>query len=241
MPPDFVFARCSNPTELWVPLIEKAYAKLHGCYEALSGGLLDDGLVDLTGLVAEKSKLSSTHTGDAFENIWRNIMAYKAEKTLLGCSIEGDVMEGEVLNEDGKRCGLLMGHAYSIIDAIYVKNSAHRKGRHRLLRVRNPWGFKEWNGAWSDNSPELRNNLALVMNEINKLGEDERFDPNNSEDGTFLMCFSDWRRYFNNLFACVDFPDSWSGVRFTGEWTLNNSGGIPGEARESYAKWARNP
>jgi hypothetical protein len=43
-----------------VPLIEKAYAKLHGCYESLNGGLLDDGLVDLTGLVAEKINIETS-------------------------------------------------------------------------------------------------------------------------------------------------------------------------------------
>lgn len=30
-------------------MIEKAYAKMHGCYEALDAGTMEDALVDLTG------------------------------------------------------------------------------------------------------------------------------------------------------------------------------------------------
>jgi hypothetical protein len=33
---------------MWVPLVEKAYAKLHGCYEALKGGSVSYALSDLT-------------------------------------------------------------------------------------------------------------------------------------------------------------------------------------------------
>lgn len=79
------------------------------------------------------------------------------------------------------------------------------------------------------------------MVEVDKLGADEAFRLNEN-DGTFLMCYSDWRDLYSNLFACVDFPDHWSGVRFHSKWTLQNSGGVPnGPSTKMAKKWAKNP
>jgi hypothetical protein len=39
-----VFGHCLNPHELWVSMIEKAYAKMHGCYENLISGYVDEGV-----------------------------------------------------------------------------------------------------------------------------------------------------------------------------------------------------
>ena len=55
--PQLVFASCHHKNEFWVPLLEKGYAKLHGNYNALIGGQLDDGLVDMTGRVSQKLKI----------------------------------------------------------------------------------------------------------------------------------------------------------------------------------------
>jgi len=52
-----VFGKCTSNDELWVPLIEKAYAKLHGCYQTLISGFIDDGLADMTAMVCEKLTL----------------------------------------------------------------------------------------------------------------------------------------------------------------------------------------
>ena len=47
-----------------------------------------------------------------------------------------------------------MNHAYGLNDIIELEDPETKKII-RLLRIRNPWGNSEWNGAWGSGSDEM--------------------------------------------------------------------------------------
>jgi hypothetical protein len=59
------------------------------------------------------------------------------------------ILAGTNDNNDTETSGIVSGHAYSVISA---HEFMHKGKRVRLLKMRNPWGFGEWKGDWSDES-----------------------------------------------------------------------------------------
>jgi len=51
------------------------------------------------------------------EGFWKFLCARDSDNCLLGCSIKGENKAGEVMIE-GKPCGLIYNHAYSLNDMI---------------------------------------------------------------------------------------------------------------------------
>jgi hypothetical protein len=111
-------------------LCEKAFAKLHGGYERLEGGLTHEALVDLTGGVGYQIPIKPQDS--TFTYLWENIQKSNSEEYLMGVMIHSKDKESE-LNESG----LLQGHAYGILGCHEWKNE-------KLIHIRNPWGKKEW-------------------------------------------------------------------------------------------------
>ena len=265
-----IFAHCRLDNEFWVPLIEKAYAKIHGSYYALVSGCIDDGLVDMTGLVSKKilkdNNLLTMPT--KIEELWNLLINYSSlkfdkdlwtqsgkkvtskyytrNKSMMGCSVEPNSRNKEMeITMKGHKIGIIAGHAYSILDAFEIPKPRSKKSRKtsRLLRIRNPWGNYEWNGKWCDNSEEIIKNKERIENVLKKKYEDssEKIDFS-KDDGTFLMRFSDFRKIFNNIFFCQNFPHNIIGIRFYDEWTIENSGGLPlHNTRQEFIDFFTNP
>ncbi|CAG2100227.1 unnamed protein product [Medioppia subpectinata] len=206
--------------EFWSALIEKAYAKLHGSYEALKGGTTSEAMEDFTGGLTENFELQSNECPPNLLNIM--LKAFE-RSSFLGCSIEAldsSQMEAEMSN------GLIRGHAYSVTAIKLVQLSTSKvKGKIPLIRVRNPWGNEaEWKGAWSDKSREW-----TVVPEREKQLLGLTFDA----DGEFWISFTDFKNNFTRLEICNLSPDSlgednkrhWEVSYFEGSWVRGISAG----------------
>jgi len=238
-----VFGRCAEAEELWVPLIEKAYAKLHGCYQTLISGFIDDGLSDLTAMVCEKKQLHNRQ-GEftlAKEEFWEYLQDMKRNGCLMGCSVSGGTEH--CVRIDGVNTGILSGHAYSLNDIFEIADQDMDNPRktHRLLRIRNPWGRSEWQLKWSDNSNQIETHQDKLQGYIDELEDDESFKLGEN-DGTFLINYASFRDIYNRIFVANDFPDDWSAVNFATNWTAKCSGGLPTEKTvEANKRFAQNP
>jgi calpain-15 len=191
---ELVFSK-AHRKQLWVPLIEKALAKLYGSYEALNAGRVLLGLSVLTGLPCEKihlKKPSSKDGGIDQDLIWARLLSYRERGFPMSASCGGDRDE-ESLN------GLESNHAYSLLDV-------RQLGNERLVRLRNPWGKYSWKGSWSDkdsrwsSQPWLREELQAV----------------GGEAGVFWMAAQDFFKYFCEVDVCKYRPN-WHSVRSEGK------------------------
>jgi len=169
------FGRCRNINEMWVSLIEKAFAKVYGCYENLISGYVDEGVCSLTAFPSEKIFLKDEKSGvfphkqiqhyGGKEALWKLMMERDNESCLMGCNIKGS--SNGALLIDGKDSGLIQNHAYSLNDVMELADPFNNGEPIRLLRLRNPWGKSEWLGAWSSDSEEMVKYKGVIQEYIN--------------------------------------------------------------------------
>lgn len=191
--------------EIWVCMVEKAYAKSFGAYDQLISGLCRDALVDLTGFPVQSFRFNQDpnnihHTGNSDENetksrdedldskeLWTNLLTWSVDDLVLMTASCNSNSDDPNISEIFASYGMTSGHAYSLMDA-------KEKLGYKLIRLRNPWGSgTEWKGKWCDES-ELWTEQAQ---------KEFEYEPNlQRSDGTFWMELTDFMQFFTSIDIC---------------------------------------
>ncbi|EPY31483.1 cysteine peptidase, Clan CA, family C2 [Strigomonas culicis] len=146
-----VFASCLDyPRETWVPMLQKAYAKVHGSYAAVTGGDALQALQDLTGAPTyrfDKEWASAAQDADAAPRFLRKLAQYTGagyivivntpsqnSTSYLGQRYEGNADE---MKDTYKRVGLRLGRTYAVGRVVEGNDGEV------YFQIRNPWGDQE--------------------------------------------------------------------------------------------------
>ena len=216
------YAKPGAGNSLWVAYLEKAYAKACGSYQAISGGEIVEAMGVLCGCPTEVICLN----GPTFDSevVWARMLSFLSSGFPMGC---GTASSGE---------GVVGGHAYSILDVrevAGVKPSRQRtmkeffggsssssagakpplsehlshEGTLRVMKIRNPWGKKEWKGAFGAKSEVWTQELRDLLGQSDK------------NDGQFWMTYQDFQRRFVNIDVAKIHKD-W----FEADYEIDDSG-----------------
>lgn len=175
-----IFATSAS-NDLWVPIIEKAWAKVLGGYYKTPLGSPAEGLLSLSNFPCTVC----THKNfEKSSELWRALPppVNKSEFVL-----------SSIIQLKGKKStmysnlGLITNHCYGVLGYYEVINS---RKTYRLILLRNPHGTQNYSGMFGDSdsiwaSKELKEKVGF----------------NIKDNGSFFMCFEDYFKLFDHTFV----------------------------------------
>uniref|UniRef100_A0A8C4UJV3 Calpain-3 n=1 Tax=Falco tinnunculus TaxID=100819 RepID=A0A8C4UJV3_FALTI len=242
-----VFTKSSQRNEFWSALLEKAYAKLHGSYEALKGGNTTEAMEDFTGGVTEFYDIK-----DAPRDIYK-IMKHAIDR--------GSLMASSIDDNLGFSYGSAPRSNIGELIARMVKNLENAQMTHSTIDYHGTDERPAWTivpmqyetrmscglvkgHAYSVTAVEettfkgekirlvrLRNPWGQVewngpwsdkSEEWNFINEEEKIRLQHKivEDGEFWISFEDFMRHFTKLEICNLTPDTLEADKLQ-TWTVS--------------------
>ena len=195
--------------QIWVMLLEKAWAKVNGGYLNIIAGKTPEALEFLTGR-GSISYLLKDKKGEELNNMKRKILKRvqlaDSNNCVISCSSTDDENNSEKIKNE---TGLISSHAYSIIGFVKIKT---KEGKEVFLfKIRNPHSQGEWIGDWSDKSE--------LWDEVTK----SQVKLEDKDDGIFFINEKDFFKYFIKVEICFLFLDSEEVIyEIEGEENLKN-------------------
>ncbi|XP_075535997.1 calpain C [Dermacentor variabilis] len=179
-----VFVQSGHGSLFWAALLEKAYAKLYGSYEALKYGSSVDGLADLTGGVTETLNIREDPSGCA-----RTLAGSLLARTTLVTAVVQQQHTQSRTSPEKMANGICLGTNYRIL--AFQKVTTAGGEQVQLVKLRNPFGVgADYIGSWSLESQEW----DKVPPE-----EQERLNYKSPAEGEFWMSYQDFMKTFTSL------------------------------------------
>ncbi|RMZ97040.1 calpain-A-like isoform X3 [Brachionus plicatilis] len=214
---NFVFSHnTANTNEFWLPLCEKAYAKLCGCYEFLNDVTVREILVDLTGGFVEKFDIKNLKNEKRKKEMWQFLNESQVNRSL----IHGYIEPNPKIRGTRLANGLAIDRYYVVSKLISVFDD---EKNFNLIQIKNPWDQKiDWRLPWSDKV----NNLVKKSDQIKTLLGQE------NSHGHFWITFDDFYHYFETILVCEFTNDAffldqndqrWTVFSYHGEWKFNKT------------------
>ncbi|GAB9463652.1 hypothetical protein Gpo141_00001102 [Globisporangium polare] len=248
-PGNVLYGGSLNKNEVFIPFLEKAFAKLHGSYQVLAegtggnmSGKILEAFLDCTGGSAHRVDLQEErlrHGDDAANSsaLWKRMLRFKRKK----CILTAQLRQLSFNSYDMTATGIIKNRQYVVMHVKEVGlasaggSAAAASGTGaaavtttttlRFVKLKNVWGRGMWKGEWSNDDSKWEEHMQVE----NALRSDAACEFSRSgADGCFWMVWEDFLDTFNELFVVHVFDDA-SAFQYCvqGEWLGHSAGGSP--------------
>lgn len=213
------YGRSSKINEMWIPLVEKAFAKAVGSYEAVSSMKIQRALLHLTGGSVQQTSIRDEvmrldMLGD--QNAWVEFKR-KVNQDAIILLLPEEQRQNPINGEGGidgiDPMNIIEGTTHEIkADRNFIPNrfysviACRELGGYELVLMHNPWIHPNyaWSGEWSDNSNDWDLYPELLV--------DIERDPSipwrrKNPCGYFWISFRTILKFFNKMYTCLLFPN----------------------------------
>eukprot|EP01012_Entosiphon_sulcatum_P031233 TRINITY_DN3910_c0_g1_i1.p1 TRINITY_DN3910_c0_g1~~TRINITY_DN3910_c0_g1_i1.p1 ORF type:complete len:794 (+),score=130.26 TRINITY_DN3910_c0_g1_i1:34-2415(+) len=197
-----VFGGLDNADEIWLMLLEKAYAKFMDSYSLLHHGDTAEAAINLTGGQCILDTWGPQMQESELARLWWKLHECRSNGLLLAA-----VQTQHNTEVTGLRTCVRTGmddyldwneSAVVILDStdVPVKHPTYSDRAQKLVKFRNIYGVSDWTGTWSNSSKTWTKDLRTLLGYENKYQDD------------FLswMNIDDFIKRFNTLLTVHLFP-----------------------------------